>query len=116
MRHAFRFSLGLGLAASMSACLSDDAARSSGSVDGGAASPGTVTIARESGVPISHFAFGQNYWDWADWAHDGITGLTGTESRVSALHLNVIRAGGNNNDANNPIFDTSQIDKFVSYS
>jgi hypothetical protein len=115
MLHPFRFSLCLGLATPMGACLSNGATQSRASDDGGAPSPGTVAITRDGGVPISPFAFGQSYWDWADWAHDGVTGLTGTEPLVTALHVNVIRAGGNNNDSNVPRFDTSQIDKFVAY-
>lgn len=85
--------------------------------DGGAAANlGTVTIARDAGAPISPFAFGQNYWDWVDWSANGVTGLTGTETLAGAVHLNVIRAGGDNNDTNSPqVFDTVQIDKFVAY-
>jgi hypothetical protein len=79
---------------------------------------GTVTIALDGGSAISSFAFGHNYWDWVNWAGDGITGVTGTEADISALDLNVLRAGGNNNDLNGPapsVFDTSQIDAFVAY-
>ena len=84
--------------------------------DGGATNLGTVTIARDAGTPISPLAFGQNYWDWVDWSANGVTGLTGTETLVGGIHLNVIRAGGNNNDTNSPqVFDTAQIDKFVAY-
>jgi hypothetical protein len=89
--------------------------------DGGGApvaDAGTVSITRGGGVPNSPFAFGQNYWDWVDWAGDGVTGVTGTEARVTALGLNVIRAGGANNDMNGPppaVFNTSKIDAFVSY-
>lgn len=74
----------------------------------------TVTLPRV-GVAVSPFAYGQNYWDWADWSHDGVTGLTGTEALVGALRLNVLRAGGINNDANIPPFDAAQIDKYVAY-
>jgi hypothetical protein len=79
---------------------------------------GIVSIAREAGIPISPFAFGQNYWDWPDWAGDGNPGLKGTEMRASALGLEVLRAGGTNNDENGPppaIFDVSQLDAFVAY-
>jgi hypothetical protein len=83
-----------------------------------AADAGTLSIARDGGTPISPFAFGHNYWDWVDWAHDGVTGVTGTEAPVKALALNVIRAGGANNDMNGPppaVFDTAQLDAFVTY-
>jgi hypothetical protein len=79
---------------------------------------GVVSITREGGIPISPFAFGQNYWDWPDWVGDGNPGLKGTETRARALGLEVLRAGGNNNDENGPppaIFDTSQLDAFVAY-
>jgi hypothetical protein len=94
---------------------STDAGSTQGAGDAGNVTGPVVTIARDGGTPISTYAFGQNYWDWADWANDGITGLTGTEPLVTALHLGVLRAGGDNNDENSPPFDESQIDKFVTY-
>lgn len=83
--------------------------------EAGAITGPVVTITRDAGTPIGTYAFGQNYWDWADWGGDGVTGLTGTEPLVTALHLGVLRAGGDNNDQNSPPFDESQIDKFVAY-
>lgn len=77
-----------------------------------------VTIARDSGSPIGAFAIGHNYFDWVDWAGDGVTGLTGSEPSVAALNVKVLRAGGNNNDMNGPapaIFDQTQIDAFIAY-
>jgi hypothetical protein len=77
---------------------------------------GTVSVQRDAGTPISPFAFGHNYWDWVDWSQNGTTGISGTEPLVAAMHLNVIRAGGANNDTNSPQpFDATQIDKFVAY-
>ncbi len=87
-------------------------------IGGPLADAGTVTITLDGGSAISSFAFGHNYWDWVNWAGDGVTGVTGTESNIAALHLNVLRAGGNNNDVNGPepsVFDTSQLDAFVAY-
>jgi hypothetical protein len=101
-----------GGAAAAAGCLSNDASPAAD------ASAPTVTIARAGGTPISPFAFGHNYWDWVDWAGDGITGVTGTEARVKALDLHVLRAGGNINDINGPppeVFDASKIDAFVAY-
>jgi hypothetical protein len=118
-------SIGMGLCAASGAavlaCSSNgpSAAGAGGdSTQGALFDAGSVTIAREGGTPISAFAFGQNYWDWADWAGDGITGITGTQQRAAALGLNVLRAGGNNMDMNGPppaVFDTSQLDTFVAY-
>jgi hypothetical protein len=112
-----------GLAASLTACLSGPAAQPDGGVganDATAAAPTsdagapTVSVTRDGGVPISPFAFGQNYWNWL--SSNGTSGMTGTEPLVTALHLNVVRAGGSNNDTNVPqLFDTNQIDKFVAY-
>lgn len=116
MSCALRLSLCFAVAASTSACFPDTPTSAGGDAgEAGAPNPTVVTLARDAGLPISAFAFGQNYWDWADWAGDGVTGLTGTEPLMTALHLNAIRAGGNNNDSNHPIFDTSQIDAFVAY-
>jgi hypothetical protein len=61
---------------------------------------------------------GHNYFDWVDWARDGITGVTGTEGKIAALGVKALRAGGNNNDMNGPapaLFDAAQIDAFVAY-
>ena len=89
----------------------DDAGRS-----GPFPSAGTVSIAKGAGAPTSRFAFGQNYWNWIDWTNAGTTGLTGTEPLVASLRVNVLRAGGNNNDSNSPSpFNTTEIDKFVAY-
>ncbi|MCL2449534.1 MAG: glycosyl hydrolase [Polyangiaceae bacterium] len=97
-----------------------DATSTEAGVDGSpvddAANAGTVVISTDGGTPISPTAFGNNYWDWVDWSNDGVSGLTGTESQVQLQHLNVLRAGGFNNDANTPkLFDTSRIDAFVTY-
>jgi hypothetical protein len=75
-----------------------------------------VSLALDGGTPISPLAFGNNYWDWIDWSKNGTSGLTGTETLATAMHLGVLRAGGGNNDSNSPqAFDTTQIDKFVAY-
>jgi hypothetical protein len=130
MRAALRLLTLVAFGAAPVACLSS--ASPPGADDGGpaAAAPtqdatvpngdagdlATVSIARDGGSPISPYAFGQNYWDWVDFTGSGTTGLTGTEPTAAGLHLNVIRAGGNNNDTNSPMpFDAAQIDTFVSY-
>jgi hypothetical protein len=98
-----------------------DVSMESSSVDTSTDAPlppdaGTVTIQRDAGTPRSPHAFGHNYWDWVDWSDGGVTGLTGTQTLVGALRLDVIRAGGSNNDTNSPQpFDEAQIDAFVAY-
>jgi len=101
----------------------DAVAVEAGATDTGLSDAPTVTIARDGGTPIAPQAFGNNYWDWLDWSNEGINGMTGTEGAVTALHLNVIRAGGDNNDTANTVyystspivFDNSRIDAFVQY-
>lgn len=79
------------------------------------ADAGIVSVSRDGGLPISPFAYGNNYWNWVSYG-GAPSGLTGTEPAVTALHLNVLRAGGINNDTNSPQpFDTTQIDKYVTY-
>ncbi|MEJ2664582.1 MAG: hypothetical protein P8107_11160, partial [Spirochaetia bacterium] len=38
----------------------------------------TITIARAGGTPISPYAFGNNYYNWVDWAKNGQVALPGT--------------------------------------
>lgn len=85
--------------------------------DGGAfADAPTVRIARAGGTPISHFAFGNNYYDWVDWSNSGTTALGGTEVPVAALRLNILVANNNNTDMDYPqLFDDAQIDKYIQY-
>ncbi|MGA2447950.1 MAG: hypothetical protein ABTD50_04655 [Polyangiaceae bacterium] len=101
----------------------DAGAADAAASDTGVADAPTVTITREGGTPIALKAFGNNYWDWLDWSEEGMNGMTGTEQAVTALHLNVIRAGGDNNDTSNQVFystdpvlfDNGRIDAFVQY-
>ncbi|MDP9149967.1 MAG: hypothetical protein M3O36_08525, partial [Myxococcota bacterium] len=96
---------------------SPDSVLDGSSADVSPAEAGAVTLSRSAApTPVSPFAYGQNYWNWVDWSHNGVTGLTGTEALVGALHLNVLRAGGINNDENTPQpFDAAQIDRYVAY-
>jgi hypothetical protein len=75
-----------------------------------------VTITRAGGIPVSPFAFGNNYFNWVDWNHDGMVGLYGTEEPVKALHISLLTASNNQSDANAPqLFDTVEMDKFIRY-
>lgn len=75
------------------------------------AQPGIIVISGQSPSDIPSTAYGQNYWDWA------YTGLGGTESVISDLHINVYRAGGTTNDLqeNGIIWDKTQVDKYITY-
>jgi hypothetical protein len=77
--------------------------------------PGTIAVSGSSSQPVTT-QYGQNYWCWSNYGDP----VRGTESLVSALKLNVLRAGGHNNDTNasNGVdpFDYSQIDTYIAYS
>lgn len=105
-------------AASAGAARSDaTSAGASGSDATATVSAGTVVIARSAGTPISPFAFGNNYFNWVDYNHDGLVGILGTEAPVKALHLNLLVGSNNQSDANAPeLFDQAQIDRFVTYA
>ncbi len=89
----------------------------SGADASGAPVAATVVISRSGGTPISRYAFGNNYFNWVDYNHDGLVGLLGTEEPVKALHLNLLVGSNNQSDANTPeLFDDTQIDRFISYA
>lgn len=76
----------------------------------------TITIARAGGTPISSYAFGNNYYNWVDWAKNGQVALPGTEEPIKALGLNVMVGDNNHNDANTPqVFDYAEMDKYLQY-
>jgi hypothetical protein len=82
--------------------------RDSGSAGsrGGEVMVPTVKITRVGDIPISPYAFGNNYFNWVDWNNDGMIALLGTEEPVRALRLNVVVGDNNQNDANTPqLFD-----------
>ncbi len=75
---------------------------------------GTIRVSGASPSPRLTLP-GQNYWCWSNYGNY----LRGTDGRVSALGLGVLRAGGHNNDTNasngfDP-FDERQMDEFVAY-
>ena len=84
-----------------------------------AASPGpagTIVISGASPSTINTF-YGENYWCWDSYGNYQM--LQGTETQVGALHLNVLRAGGYNNDAQTANsfdpFTTARVDTYVAY-
>lgn len=76
---------------------------------------GTIQISGANPELIHNPIYGQNYWCW-DLYGDSIHG---TEKQVRDLHLNLIRAGGYNNDAQSSYrfdpFTFSQVDEYVKY-
>jgi hypothetical protein len=90
---------------------------SRGGDSGGKTVAPTVKITRAGGIPISPYAFGNNYYNWVDWQKDGLVGILGTEEPVKNLHLNVLVGINNQNDYNTPqLFDEAQMDKYIQYS
>ncbi|HEX2952931.1 MAG TPA: glycoside hydrolase family 44 protein [Bacillota bacterium] len=74
---------------------------------------GTITVSASNPQPIGANAYGQNYWCWAQGYSNPIQG---TESQAAALKVNVLRAGGYNNDAQTPnLWDTTQVDRYIAY-
>lgn len=70
---------------------------------------------------ISPLFYGQNYWNWVeDWGGK----VQQTEDQVQYLGVQLLRAGGINNDTNNwdskdprpHPFDNSQIDRFIAFT
>ena len=77
--------------------------------------PGTIAVSGSNPQPRTTL-YGQNYWCWSNFGD----AVAGTETLVGALQLNVLRAGGHNNDNNSSNgvdpFDYSQIDTYIAYS
>jgi hypothetical protein len=74
-----------------------------------------IIISGENPQPIQRPIYGQNYWCWNLYGDY----VAGTEKKVTDLHLNLLRAGGYNNDAQVSFhfdpFSFAQIDKYVAY-
>jgi hypothetical protein len=88
----------------------------SGGGGGGKVVAPIVKITRAGGIPISSYAFGNNYYNWVDWNKDGFIGILGTEEPAKALRLNVLVGDNNQNDYNTPqLFDEAQMDKYIQY-
>jgi hypothetical protein len=85
----------------------------------------TLSIVVDTTNPqsISSYFYGQNYWNWVrQW---GGAALEGTGDQVATLGIQLVRAGGINNDKNNydveylpkpEPFDNVQLEAFVAYT
>ncbi len=80
---------------------------------GGAVSA-TVTISGESPKPVAATFFGQNYWSWVKaWGNP----VAAVESQTKELGIQLLRAGGANNDQQAPEpFTEAEIDGFIAYA
>jgi hypothetical protein len=73
-----------------------------------------VTVNASSPQAISPMFYGQNYWSWEpDWGDP----VGAVQTQAAQLQLNLLRAGGQNNDVQTPdLFDNTQVDKFVAFA
>jgi hypothetical protein len=115
---------GSGVSTPPDAAAQDDGGSETGSDDGQAAEesgqsvqdagPATITISGGAPLSASATSYGQNYWCWAPSYGDQVSQA---QAGASAMKLNVLRAGGHNNDTNSPDpFTNDQIDTFVAYA
>jgi hypothetical protein len=71
-------------------------------------------ITGSASVTVAPQAYGQNYWAWITAWGDPVANV---QTAAEAMKINVLRAGGDNNDTNSPqVFDETQIDAFVAYA
>ncbi len=74
----------------------------------------SLTLSGASPRPVSPQFFGQNYWSWVPAWGDAVSTV---EAQTQALGLKLLRAGGANNDRQNPTpFSLTEIDDFVAFS
>jgi hypothetical protein len=75
---------------------------------------GAVTVSAAAPVPVAETFFGQNYWSWVpDWG-DPVASVI---EQTKELKLGLLRAGGANNDRQEPTaFTSSEIDDFVTFA
>ncbi|HEX2953748.1 MAG TPA: hypothetical protein VHR47_07165 [Bacillota bacterium] len=74
---------------------------------------GSILVSVKDPQPISPYAYGQNYWNWSPAWGDPVHG---SQKQIGALKLNLLRAGGYNNDAQTPNrWDIRQADEYIAY-
>lgn len=92
-------------------------AAGSGGDAGGAGQPtisGAVTVSGATPVPVAPTFFGQNYWSWVPEWGDPVAAVV---EQTQELKLGLLRAGGANNDRQEPTpFTLSEADDFVAFA
>jgi glycosyl hydrolase family 39 (putative alpha-L-iduronidase) len=74
----------------------------------------TIVVRADGSVSAPPTAYGQNYWSWVAQYGGQVHRV---EDAAAGMGLNVLRAGGHNNDNNTPeAFTSAQVDLFVSYA
>lgn len=73
-----------------------------------------VSVSRDAPLAVSPLFFGQNYWSWVpDWGDP----VAAVEEPTARLELGLLRAGGANNDQQQPTpFSLEEIDGFVAFA
>lgn len=75
--------------------------------------PGTIIVSASDPQPIASTAYGQNYYCWEPTWGDPIHN---TQTQGASLKLNVMRAGGGNNDTQSPdAWTKDQVDEYIAY-
>lgn len=74
----------------------------------------TLTVSGAERKPVSPRFFGQNYWSWVPSWGDAVASV---ETQTQELELRFLRAGGANNDKQEPTpFTLTEIDDFVAFA
>jgi hypothetical protein len=74
----------------------------------------SVTVSAAGPVSVPATFFGQNYWSWVPEWGDPVAAV---EAQTAQLQLGLLRAGGANNDRQEPVrFSFSEIDQFVTFA
>jgi Glycosyl hydrolases family 39 len=74
----------------------------------------SVVVTASEAKPVAPSFFGQNYWSWVPEWGDPVAGVV---SQTAELGLGLLRAGGANNDTQQPVpFSQAEIDDFVAFS
>jgi hypothetical protein len=75
---------------------------------------GGVVVSAAAPVPVAPTFFGQNYWSWVPEWGDAVAAVV---QQTAELELGLLRAGGANNDRQEPTpFTLSEIDDFVTFA
>lgn len=84
-----------------------------GGANGGTVSA-TVSVSAATPIPVAATFFGQNYWSWVpDWG-DPVAAVV---DQTTELKLGLLRAGGANNDRQDPArFTNEEVDGFVDFA
>ncbi|MEJ2219131.1 MAG: glycoside hydrolase family 44 protein, partial [Gemmatimonadota bacterium] len=73
-----------------------------------------LTVSGAAPTPVGATFFGQNYWSWVPEWGDPVAGV---EAQTAELKLGLLRAGGANNDRQDPTaFSLAEIDDFLAFA